>query len=131
MSYLIASQILDSNLFYFESPLFLLFFIISSILGVIIFLLTFSLGTPVPILDIEKSSVYECGFAPFKDTRKLIDIGFYKIAVLFLVFDLEIVFLVPWCVTFILSSVGLEGFLFLIILLLGLFYEYFCGALKW
>jgi NADH-quinone oxidoreductase subunit A len=83
-------------------------------------------------MDSEKISVYECGFSPFSDMRGKFEIRFYIIAILFLVFDLEIVFLIPWLLI-ILQSEFLGFFSmygFLVILTLGFFFELYKGALK-
>lgn len=83
--------------------------------------------------DIEKVSAYECGFHPFEDTRSKFDVRFYLVAILFIIFDLEITFLFPWSLCLI--STGLAGYLsvmfFLFILLVGFFYEWKKGALEW
>jgi NADH-quinone oxidoreductase subunit A len=83
--------------------------------------------------DIEKASPYECGFDPFEDTKSRFDVKFYLISILFIIFDLEIMFLFPWAV--VLSSVGVFGFLsmflFLFVLTLGFVYEWKKGALDW
>jgi NADH-quinone oxidoreductase subunit A len=83
--------------------------------------------------DVEKLSPYECGFDAFEDARGRFDVRFYLVAILFIIFDLEIAFLFPWAVS--LSSVGLFGFwsmmLFLGILTVGFIYEWKKGALEW
>jgi len=83
--------------------------------------------------DIEKISAYECGFHPFEDTRNKFDVRFYLVAILFIIFDLEITFLFPWSLN--INLLGLGGFfsvfLFLYILLIGFFYEWKKGALEW
>ena len=83
--------------------------------------------------DVEKVSAYECGFDPFDDTRKTFDVRFYLVAILFLIFDLEVSFLVPWVVS--LGTLPLLGFwsmiLFLVILTVGFIYEWRKGALDW
>jgi NADH-quinone oxidoreductase subunit A len=80
-----------------------------------------------------KLSSYECGFDPFEDARNVFDVHFYLVAILFLVLDLEVLFLFPWAVS--LSYIGLKGFigmsLFLFILTVGFFYEWKLGALEW
>lgn len=80
-----------------------------------------------------KLSSYECGFDPFEDARNIFDVHFYLVAILFLVLDLEVMFLFPWAVS--LNSIGLKGFLgmaiFLLILTVGFFYEWRLGALEW
>ena len=81
----------------------------------------------------EKLSVYECGFSPFSDSRNKFEVKFYIISILFIIFDLEIVFLFPWVI--VLNNLGFLGFfsiiLFLFILLIGFIYEWFRGALNW
>ncbi len=83
--------------------------------------------------DLEKNSPYECGFEPFDDTRHEFDVRFYLVAILFIIFDLEIIFLFPWAIT--LSKIGALGFwsmmLFLGILTIGFIYEWKKGALEW
>ena len=83
--------------------------------------------------DPEKLSAYECGFDPFDDARNRFDIRFYLVAILFIIFDLEVTFLFPWAL--VLNTIGLFGFwsmaAFLIILTLGFFYEWRKGALNW
>lgn len=80
-----------------------------------------------------KLSSYECGFDPFEDARNIFDVHFYLVAILFLVLDLEVMFLFPWAVS--LNTIGLKGFIgmiiFLIILTVGFFYEWRLGALEW
>ncbi len=83
--------------------------------------------------DIEKISSYECGFQPFEDSRNKFNIKYYLIAILFIIFDLELVFLVPWALT--LSDCGIFSFwvmlVFLFILTIGFIYEWKIGALEW
>lgn len=83
--------------------------------------------------DQEKISAYECGFNPFDDARATFDIRFYLVAILFLIFDLEISFLFPWSVS--LSTISSYGFwsmmVFLLILTIGFVYEWYKGALEW
>ena len=80
-----------------------------------------------------KSSAYECGFENFSDARMKFDIRFYLIAILFIIFDLEIAFLFPWAVS--LSDLGITGLIamgvFLFILIIGFIYEWKKGALDW
>jgi NADH-quinone oxidoreductase subunit A len=80
-----------------------------------------------------KLSSSECGFDPFEDARNIFDVHFYLVAILFLVLDLEVMFLFPWAVS--LNSIGLKGFIgmviFLLILTVGFFYEWRLGALEW
>ncbi len=83
--------------------------------------------------DSEKLSPYECGFEAFEDSRTRFDVRYYLVAILFIIFDLEIAFLFPWAVT--LQQIGMFGFLammlFLGILVIGFVYEWRKGALEW
>ena len=83
--------------------------------------------------DPEKVSAYECGFNAFDDARMKFDVRFYLVAILFIIFDLEVAFLFPWAVS--LGGIGLFGFwsmmLFLVILTIGFIYEWKKGALEW
>ncbi len=83
--------------------------------------------------DPEKLSAYECGFEAFDDTRGQFDVRFYLVAILFIIFDLEVAFLFPWAVS--LGDIGLFGFwsmvVFLGILTVGFIYEWKKGALEW
>ncbi len=83
--------------------------------------------------DPEKLSAYECGFEPFNDSRMEFDVRFYLVAILFIIFDLEIAFLFPWAIS--LGKIGIFGFvsmmIFLSILTVGFIYEWKKGALDW
>tara|TARA_B110000014_G_scaffold232517_1_gene195289 strand:+ start:98 stop:466 length:369 start_codon:yes stop_codon:yes gene_type:complete len=83
--------------------------------------------------DPEKLSAYECGFEAFGDSRMEFDVRFYLVAILFIIFDLEIAFLFPWAIS--LGSIGSLGFwsmmIFLFILTIGFIYEWKIGALDW
>lgn len=83
--------------------------------------------------DSEKLSSYECGFEPFGDARRQFDVRFYLVAILFIIFDLEVAFLFPWAVS--LAEIGTFGFwsmmIFLGILTIGFIYEWKKGALEW
>ena len=83
--------------------------------------------------DAEKLSAYECGFEAFDDSRMEFDVRFYLVAILFIIFDLEIAYLFPWAVS--LSNIGIYGFwsmmIFLGILTIGFIYEWKKGALDW
>jgi len=83
--------------------------------------------------DPEKLSAYECGFEPFEDSRIEFDVRFYLVAILFIIFDLEIAFLFPWAIS--VGNIGLLGFssmmIFLGILTVGFIYEWKKGALDW
>ena len=81
----------------------------------------------------EKLSAYECGFEAFDDARRRFDVRFYLVAILFIIFDLEVAFLFPWAIT--LGDIGVFGFLsmmaFLAVLTVGFIYEWNKGALEW
>jgi len=83
--------------------------------------------------DAEKNSPYECGFEAFEDSRMKFDVRFYLVAILFIIFDLEIAFLFPWAI--VLDEIGLFGLLsmavFLSLLVVGFIYEWKKGALEW
>ena len=83
--------------------------------------------------DPEKLSAYECGFEAFSDSRMQFDVRFYLVAILFIIFDLEIAFLFPWAIS--LGQIGIVGYwsmiIFLIILTIGFIYEWKKGALDW
>jgi NADH-quinone oxidoreductase subunit A len=83
--------------------------------------------------DPEKLSPYECGFEAFEDARMKFDVRYYLVAILFILFDLEIAFLFPWAV--VINDIGFPGFLsmmlFLTILVVGFIYEWMKGALEW
>ena len=107
------------------------FFIISLSLAFVFFFLSYFLI--LRNYDFEKVSSYECGFDPFEDYQSNFDIKFYLVAILFIVFDLEISFLFPWSLS--LPYIGVFGFwsmiLFLFILGLGFLYEWSKGAMDW
>tara|TARA_Y100000813_G_C23982461_1_gene267196 strand:- start:134 stop:502 length:369 start_codon:yes stop_codon:yes gene_type:complete len=113
---------------YFSIILFLIIAIVLSC-GFIFLNFVFSPQKPDP----EKLSPYECGFEPFNDSRMEFDIRFYLVAILFIIFDLEIAFLFPWAIT--LGKIGIFGFIsmmiFLSILTIGFIYEWKKGALDW
>lgn len=109
----------------------LIFCIVSLILSVVVFGLSYIVA--VQKQDPEKISAYECGFDPFGDARNSFDIRFYLVAILFIIFDLEVAFLFPWAVS--LNEIHLFGFtnmfIFLLILTIGFIYEWKKGALDW
>ena len=109
----------------------ILFLIIALILSCGFILLNFVFSPKNP--DPEKLSPYECGFEPFDDSRMEFDVRFYLVAILFIIFDLEIAFLFPWAIS--LGKIGLFGFssmmIFLFILSIGFLYEWKKGALDW
>ena len=102
----------------------IIFLVIALILSLGFLILNFAFSPKNP--DPEKLSAYECGFEPFNDSRMEFDIRFYLVAILFIIFDLEIAFLFPWAIT--LGNIGLFGFfsmmLFLFILTIGFIYEW-------
>jgi len=109
----------------------ILFLIIALGLSVAFIVINFVLSPKKP--DPEKLSAYECGFEPFNDSRMEFDVRFYLVAILFIIFDLEIAFLFPWAIS--LGNIGLFGFcsmmIFLFILTVGFIYEWKKGALDW
>jgi NADH-quinone oxidoreductase subunit A len=109
----------------------LIFLGIALVLSAMILLASYVLARQRP--DAEKVSAYECGFEPFDDTRGRFDVRFYLVAILFIIFDLEVAFLFPWAVS--LGNIGLLGFwsmmIFLGVLTIGFVYEWRKGALEW
>ena len=107
------------------------FFAIAIGLSAAFVLSAFVLGNQRP--DDEKMAAYECGFDAFDDSRRQFDVRFYLVAILFIIFDLEVAFLFPWAVA--LGGIGLFGFwsmmLFLAVLTVGFIYEWKKGALEW
>ena len=109
----------------------LLFMVVSAIIGVALIAIGNVLGPKRPTA--EKDSPYECGFEAFEDARMRFDVRYYLIAILFIVFDLEIAFVLPWATVF--SKLGLQGLvemgMFLGLLVLGFVYVWKKGALEW
>ncbi len=109
----------------------MLFIMVGTLVGVGPLVLGKLLGTNKP--NPEKLSPYECGFEAFEDARMKFDVRYYLVAILFILFDLEIAFLFPWAVS--LGSIGFFGFMsmmiFLAILVVGFVYEWMKGALDW
>ncbi len=109
----------------------LIFLGVAGALGTVLIGLGFLFGPHRP--DEEKLSAYECGFEAFSDSRMKFDVRYYLVAILFIVFDLEIAFLFPWAVS--LGTTGMVGMaamgLFLLILVVGFVYEWKKGALEW
>jgi len=109
----------------------IIFLIVALGLSCAFVIINFILSPKKP--DPEKLSAYECGFEPFEDSRIEFDVRFYLVAILFIIFDLEIAFLFPWAIS--LGNIGLLGFLsmmfFLFILTIGFIYECLKGALDW
>ncbi|MEP6939000.1 MAG: NADH-quinone oxidoreductase subunit A [Rudaea sp.] len=109
----------------------LLFLIVAGGIGIALLLIGVALGPRSA--NKEKASAYECGFEAFDDSRMQFDVRYYLIAILFIIFDLEIAFLFPWAVVF--KHIGLvalvEMAMFLALLLLGFVYCWKKGALEW
>src|SRR5512145_2609873 len=109
----------------------LLFILVGLAVGVVPVALGWVIGPNKP--DSEKLSPYECGFEAFEDARMRFDVRYYLVAILFILFDLEIAFLFPWAV--VLDQIGVFGFVsmlvFLAILVVGFIYEWKKGALDW
>lgn len=109
----------------------LIFMGVAAIVGIALLVLPFLIAPSKP--DPEKLSAYECGFAAFDDARMKFDVRFYLVAILFIIFDLEVAFLFPWAIA--LGDIGMFGFwsmiVFLGILTVGFAYEWRKGALEW
>lgn len=109
----------------------LFYFIIAVILSLVLMILSYSLISQKP--DLEKLSSYECGFEPYEDTRHRFDVKFCVIAILFIIFDIEIMFLFPWCIT--LSQLNLLGFWsmvdFILELSIAFVYVWTMQVLEW
>lgn len=109
----------------------LLFILVGILVGIVPMLLGRVLGPHKP--DPQKLSQYECGFEAFGDARMKFDIRFYLVAILFILFDIEVIFLMPWAAN--VNELGLHGFWavmgFLSVLTIGLAYEWKRGALEW
>ena len=109
----------------------LIFMALATVIGIALFTIGWIAGPRRP--DAEKLSPYECGFEAFEDSRMRFDVRYYLVAILFIVFDLEIAFLFPWAVA--LSKIGVFGLIamaiFLGILVVGFIYEWKKGALEW
>src|SRR5437868_12308371 len=109
----------------------LVFLAIASGLALLMVFAPMAVGRQKP--DKEKTSPYECGFEAFGDARGKFDVRFYLVAILFIIFDLEVAFLFPWAVA--LNDIGLLGFwsmmIFLGVLTIGFIYEWKKGALEW
>jgi NADH-quinone oxidoreductase subunit A len=109
----------------------LIYIILSLIISFIVFFLSYILA--IQHYDAEKLSAYECGFQPFEDARNKFDIKFYLVAILFIIFDLEVSYLFPWSIY--LRDLGFSSFWwmfsFLFLLTVGFIYEWLKGALSW
>lgn len=104
---------------------------VALVIGLALLVVPFIVAFSSP--DPEKLSAYECGFNAFDDARMKFDVRFYLVAILFIIFDLEVAFLFPWAVAF--KQVGVFGFwsmmIFLAVLTIGFIYEWKKGALEW
>lgn len=122
---------LDNSLVKKEYLVLFTFLIFAIFLTVLIIGASYLLARQNP--DAEKLSSYECGFEPYEDTRHVFDVKFCVIAILFIIFDIEIMFLIPWCIS--ISKLDLLGFWsmidFLIELGIGFFYVWYVNALNW
>ncbi|MCF6257427.1 MAG: NADH-quinone oxidoreductase subunit A [Gammaproteobacteria bacterium] len=109
----------------------LVFLLLGLIFGIAPIAMAYMLGPQRP--DDAKLSPYECGFEAFEDSRMKFDVRFYLVAILFIIFDLEIAFMFPWAV--VLEELGVYGFwvmfVFLAILVVGFAYEWKKGAMEW
>jgi NADH-quinone oxidoreductase subunit A len=109
----------------------LIFLCVAACIAMLLLIIGFTVGRGSK--DKEKLSTYECGFEPFEDARMKFDVRYYLVAILFIIFDLEIAFLFPWAVS--LDTIGLFGLLamgvFLAVLVVGFIYEWKKGALEW
>jgi NADH-quinone oxidoreductase subunit A len=119
------------TLFYEEYSPVLIMIILAVVLSLIILGASFFLSVQKP--DTEKLSAYECGFDPYEDARNAFDVRFYIVAMLFIIFDLEAMFLFPWVVS--ITHTGSLGFWvmidFLVELTVGFIYAWKVGALEW
>ena len=108
-----------------------IFFAVALVIGLALLIAPFLVAPNNP--DPEKVAAYECGFPAFDDARMKFDVRFYLVAILFIIFDLEVAFLFPWAIT--LGSLGVFGFwsmvVFLAVLTVGFIYEWKKGALEW
>ena len=109
----------------------LIFLLVCAGIGAALLIAPFIVAYKNP--DPEKLSAYECGFNAFDDARMKFDVRFYLVAILFIIFDLEVAFLFPWAVSF--GEIGMMGFwsmmVFLAVLTIGFIYEWKKGALEW
>jgi NADH-quinone oxidoreductase subunit A len=109
----------------------LIFLVVAFAIGVVAIAAGWLLGPDRP--DEAKLSPYECGFEAFENSRMKFDVRYYLVAILFIIFDLEIAFFVPWAV--VLEEIGMVGFwammIFLGVLVVGFIYEWKKGALEW
>ena len=129
---ILAKDIILDNIAVAESYIpILIFFLLSFGLSAVIVILPFFLSKGQRSWS--KNTAYECGFDPFAETCQSFDIKFYLVAILFIIFDLEIAFMFPWAV--VIKDIGMLGFIsmmiFLAVLTVGFAYEWKSGALEW
>lgn len=122
---------IEESLFKNEYLPILIYLLVAIILSIVI--VTFSYLLVIQNPETEKLSTYECGFEPYEDARHKFDVKFYLVAILFIVFDIETMFLLPWSIS--LSQLNLLGFWsmidFVIELGIGFIYIWYIGALEW
>ena len=127
----IRNKKIKMTLYFSQYAGLFIYFVICCILAFVFFGLSYVVAAQNG--DTEKLSAYECGFDPFDDARSTFDVRFYLVAILFIIFDLEVSFLFPWCV--VISNLPLFAFwsmiVFLFILTIGFVYEWKKGALEW
>lgn len=130
-SYLEQFNLLNSSFIREEYLGIFIYLCFAIVLSLIIVILSYFLVTQSP--ETEKLSTYECGFEAYGDTRSQFNVRFYIIAILFILFDIEIIFLAPWCVS--ISQLNLLGFWsmieFLVELGVGFIYAWCVGAIEW
>lgn len=119
------------TIFFSQYIALFVFICLSLFISMLFYFLSYAISTQKA--DTEKLSAYECGFDPFNDARNTFDVRFYLVAILFIIFDLEVSFLFPWSIT--IGTLSKTGFwsmiLFLLILTIGFIYEWKKGALEW
>ena len=122
---------MNNSLILYEFFPILIFLLIAIILALIIVVFSYLLAVQNP--ETEKLSVYECGFEPYEDARNIFDVKFYLVAILFIIFDIETMFLLPWSIS--LSQLNNLGFWsmidFILELGIGFIYVWYLSALEW
>lgn len=122
---------IENSILKYEYFSVLVYLVIAVLLSIVIVIFSYSLVVQIP--ETEKLSAYECGFEPYEDARHTFDVKFYLVAILFIVFDIETMFLLPWSVS--LPNLNLLGFWsmidFIIELTVGYIYIWYIGALEW
>lgn len=130
-NYMVKLNLVDSSAIKEEYLTIFIFVCVGIFLSFLLIMLSYFLVTQSP--ETEKLSTYECGFEPYEDARNKFNIRFYIIAILFIIFDIEIIFLLPWCAS--VSQLNLLGFWsmieFLFELGIGFIYVWCVGAIEW